>query len=184
MIKARFSTPWDAAAETAKAASEAYVSKKTLEAETAKAAIEAYVSKKTLHKEAFREYIRLSDPALPIFLAALQRVVDEQGRLAEEVLDIIRQAIYLLREHLPADARPEERAEVRRLVIELVDKAREEMERNRAFMWKLLTFGGAVVVGTFAAVVGGLVYARSPSLGRRPLAKSTPLLRRLPLSLG
>lgn len=148
-----------------------------LVASATQSAVEAYLVQGKIDKAALLEFIQQTNPGLPLLLSALQSISADQAALTKDVLAIIREAIHLIGDTLPHDATPEERGEVRRHVMELVQQARQEVEKGRAFGWKMATGAFAVVGGVTVLGIGAFLYPRSPSTGRATVAQGLGILR-------
>jgi hypothetical protein len=127
-----------------------------LSAADMKKLLDAYLKNKSLDHDAFQAIVAHFTPALPIVFDGLKAFANDQAPLAKHTLEIIQLAIGILEQELARDGvSPDERAQMRNRVFDLVMEARKETKENRDFLLKLATIGGGIAV----LLVGVAVYA-------------------------
>jgi hypothetical protein len=140
---------------------------RNLSAADVKVLLDAYLKNKSLNTDAFKALVAGIHPSLRAVFEGLKAFSNDQAQVAKGVLEIIRDAIRILEKELSrAHLLPEERDQLLKNVYELVQKAREEGDKNRNFLLKLAGIGGGVLS---AMLVLAAAYFRYKGGGDRPL---------------
>ena len=102
---------------------------------------QAYVVKRQLNAATFHHYIEASNPSLRALYAAIVELSNGVDRHTEAFFELTNRAQRILEINMTHAHTEAERACIRRDAMELLDKARHELEKNRNFKF----FAGGVL---------------------------------------
>lgn len=116
---------------------------------------QAYVTKKQINAETFHKYMEASNPSLHALYAAITQIASSLDGNTKKVIEIIDKAQSILDTNMKMANTEAERACIRREVLDLVDKARQELDKDRYFKYLAMSaLGGVATAALYVTLVG------------------------------